>query len=186
VGGEDTHIAGTAGRYALALFDLAREQGELVQTAEALAALRMLLDESAELRQFTRSPIFSAEDQARAVSAIAAKAEFPALTTKFLLLLVRNRRLFVLSDIIAGFQSLYTASRDELRAEVTSAIPLNDGLVEELLASLKAKTGKDVLLNQKVDQAILGGLVVKIGSRMIDSSIRTKLNNLKIAMKEVG
>lgn len=184
--GEDTLISGMAGRYATALFDLARDQGELDQTAEALARVQSLLNESAELRQFTRSPIFSAEDQARVLTAIAEKGELPALTTKFLLLLVRNRRLFALHDIISGFQSLYTASRDELRAEVTSAIPLGDPLVEELLATLKAKTGKDVLLNQKVDPAILGGLVVKIGSRMVDSSIRTKLNNLKIAMKEVG
>lgn len=186
MGGEETRIAGTAVRYALALFELAREQGELEQTASALVGLRSLLQESGDFRQFTRSPIFSADDQARAVAAIAAKAEFPTLTTNFLLLLVRNRRLFLLSDIIAGFSSLYTASRGQLRAEVTSAIPLNDALVEELLVSLKAKTGKDVLLNQKVDPSILGGLVVKIGSRMVDSSIRTKLNNLKIAMKEVG
>ena len=175
-----------AGRYATALFELARDQGELERTETALAGLAALLDESADLRRFVRSPVFSAQDQARVVAAIAAKAGMGTLAANFLQLVVKNRRLFALGDIIAGFRKLAAQSRGELTAEVTAAIPMSDALTQELKATLKAKTGKDITLRTKVDPAILGGLIVKIGSRMVDSSIRTKLNNLKIAMKEVG
>lgn len=184
--GEDTYIAGMAGRYATALFELAREQNELEATAAALAQLKAVLSESDELRQFVRSPIFSAEQQGNVIGGIAEKADLPLLTKNFLHLLVRNRRLFALQDIIANFLKLMAGGRNELTAEVTTAIPLTDAHTQELIATLKAKTGKDVILNEKVDPALLGGLIVKIGSRMIDSSIRTKLNNLKIVMKEVG
>jgi F-type H+-transporting ATPase subunit delta len=186
VAGEDTLVAGMAGRYATALFELARETGELDATEAVLVNLEALLDESADLRRFVRSPVFSAQDQDRVVTALAEKAGMNALTSNFLQLLVKNRRLFALADIIAGFRKLSAQNRGELTAEVTAAIPMSDALTQELVATLKAKTGKDVILHTKIDPSILGGLIVKIGSRMVDSSIRTKLNNLKIAMKEVG
>jgi F-type H+-transporting ATPase subunit delta len=145
-----------------------------------------LLDESEDLTSLVRSPIFSAAEQSRALAAIAKQADVPTLTSNFLQLLVRNRRLFALRHIIAGFRNLAADYRGELTAEVTSAIALSKPQADELKATLKAKTGKSITLIENVDPAVLGGLVVRIGSRMVDSSIRTKLNSLKIAMKEVG
>ena len=175
-----------AGRYATALFELARDEKKLDETAEALDGVEALLGESEDLTRLVRSPIFSASEQASVLRAIAKAASMPPLTANFLQLLVKNRRLFALRDIIAGFRKLLAEHRNEITAEVISAIPLSDEQTEELKATLRAKTGKDILLKRYVDPALLGGLIVKIGSRMIDSSIRTKLASLKIAMKEVG
>lgn len=183
---EDTHVSGVAGRYATALFELAREQNEIDATETELIRLEGLLKESETLRNFVRSPLFSASDQSQVVALISDKADLGELTRHFLQLLVKNRRLSTLGNIIVGFRKLAVSARNELSAEVISAIPLEDAHVQNLKAELQARTGKTITLNSKVDQTILGGLVVKIGSRMIDSSIRTKLNNLKIAMKEVG
>ena len=175
-----------AGRYATALFELAREENKLEETERGLAGLSASLDESEDLRRLVRSPIFSAAEQSKALARIAKQAGLPALTANFLLLLVKNRRLFALRDIIEGFRKLSADHRGELTADVTSAVALSEPQADELKATLKAKTGKSITLIEKVDPAILGGLVVKIGSRMVDSSIRTKLYNLKYAMKEVG
>jgi F-type H+-transporting ATPase subunit delta len=175
-----------AGRYAIALFDLAVEEERIDEVETALARIEDLLKESPDFARLVRSPVFSSEEQARALAAIAAHAEITGLTANFLQLLVKNRRLFALRDIVAGFRRLVADHRGEVTAEVTSAIPLSAAQVEELKATLKAKTGKAVTLNATVDPAILGGLIVKIGSRMVDTSIRTKLNTLKYAMKEVG
>lgn len=175
-----------AGRYATALFELARDEDKLDETAAALAELEALLNESPELTRLVRSPIFSAAEQAGALEAVGTQAAIPALTGNFLQLLVKNRRLFALRDIIHGFRALLANHRGEVQAEVTSAVPLSDQQTDDLKATLKAKTGKDVTLTQSVDPSLLGGLIVKIGSRMVDSSIRTKLNSMKIAMKEVG
>ena len=175
-----------AGRYATALFDLAREQGKLEETEEALARLSASLDESEDLARLVRSPIFSADEQSAALAAMSKQAGLPALAANFMQLLVKNRRLFALRDVIAGFRRLAADHRGELTADVTSAVALSKTQADELKATLKAKTGKSITLVEKVDPAILGGLVVKVGSRMVDSSIRTKLQNLKYAMKEVG
>lgn len=175
-----------AGRYATALFELALDENKLDETAAALGGLEELLNESADLTRLVRSPIFSAPEQASAIAAIAQQASLPPLTANFLQLLVKNRRLFALRDIISGFRKLLAHHRNEVTADVTSAVALTDAQTEELKAVLKAKTGRDITLNTHIDPSILGGLIVKIGSRMVDSSIRTKLNNLKIAMKEVG
>jgi F-type H+-transporting ATPase subunit delta len=175
-----------AGRYAIALFDLALDEGRLDEVEGALAQIEAMLAESPDFARLVRSPVFSSEDQARALMAVAAATGVTGLTANFLQLLVRNRRLFALRDIIAGFRRLLADHRGEVTAEVTSAIPLSASQVDELKASLKAKTGKDVTLILTVDPSILGGLIVKIGSRMVDTSIRTKLNALKFAMKEVG
>jgi F-type H+-transporting ATPase subunit delta len=175
-----------AGRYATALFELARDENKLEETEEALAALSTALDESDDLARLVRSPIFSAAEQSDALGGLAKQAGLPAMASNFLQLLVKNRRLFALRDIIAGFRRLAADHRGELTADVTSAVALNQTQTDELKATLKARTGKSITLIETVDPAILGGLVVKIGSRMVDSSIRTKLNNLKYAMKEVG
>ena len=175
-----------AGRYATALFELARDEQKLDETAEALRNIKTLLDNSDDMARLVRSPIFSAGEQSAALSAIAGQAAIPPLTANFLQLLVRNRRLFALRDIIAGFGKLLANHRNEVVAEITSAISLTGEQTEELKATLRAKTGKDILVNMRVDPALLGGLVVKIGSQMIDASIRTRLNSLKNAMKEVG
>lgn len=175
-----------AGRYAIALFDLAVEEDRIEEIEAALARIDELLKESPEFNRLVRSPVFSSEDQARALAAVASHAEIAGVTANFLQLLVKNRRLFALRDIIAGFRRLVADHRGEVTAEVTSAIALTETQVEELKATLKAKTGKVVTLTVSVDPALLGGLIVKIGSRMVDTSIRTKLNTLKYAMKEVG
>jgi F-type H+-transporting ATPase subunit delta len=175
-----------AGRYATALFELARDENKLEETAAALDGLESLLAESEELNRLVRSPVFSSQEQSSVIDAIANAANIPQMTANFLRLLVKNRRLFALSDIIAGFRKLLAEHRNESIAEVISAIPLSNEQTEDLKATLRAKTGKDIILDARVDPALLGGLIVKIGSRMIDSSIRTKLNSLKIAMKEVG
>jgi F-type H+-transporting ATPase subunit delta len=186
VAGETTLVAGMAGRYATALFELAREENKLEETEQALIRLSALLDESEDLARLVRSPIFSADEQSAALAAISKQAGPPTLAANLLQLLVKNRRLFALRDIIAGFRKLAADHRGELTADVTSAVSLSEAQADELKATLKAKTGKSITLIEKVDPAILGGLVVKIGSRMVDSSIRTRLNNLKYAMKEVG
>lgn len=175
-----------AGRYAIALFDLALEEEKIEEVETALGRIDDLFTQSPDFARLVRSPIFSAEEQARAMSALASHVEITGLTANFLQLLVKNRRLFALKDIIAGFKRLVADHRGEMTAEVVSAIPLSEAQAEELKATLKAKTGKKIDLKLSVDPAILGGLIVKIGSRMVDTSIRTKLNSLKFAMKEVG
>jgi F-type H+-transporting ATPase subunit delta len=184
--GETTLVAGIAGRYAIALFELARDENKLDETAQELTGLQALLDESEDFARLVRSPIFSAAEQTQAVAEIAQKAGLSPLTANFLKILAKNRRLFTLTGVIAGFRKLLADHRNELEADIASAVPLTDAQTEELKATLKAKTGKDISLNSRVDPALLGGLIVKIGSRMIDNSVRTKLNNLKMAMKEVG
>jgi F-type H+-transporting ATPase subunit delta len=184
--GETTLVGGMAGRYATALFELARDENKLDETETALTGLSASLDESEDLRRLVRSPIFSAAEQSAALGGIAKQASLPTLTANFLQLLARNRRLFALRNMIIGFRKLSAEYRGEVTAYVTSAVALSAEQRDELKATLKAKTGKTVTLIESVDPAILGGLVVTVGSRMVDSSIRTKLNTLKIAMKEVG
>jgi F-type H+-transporting ATPase subunit delta len=184
--GETTLVAGIAGRYATALFDLAREENQLDEMADALRGLQKLLTESRDFARLVASPVFSTAEQSAALAAISTQASIPQLAANFLQLLVRNRRLFILGDVISGYLKLLARHRNEVTADVTSAIALTDEQAEELKATLKAKTGRTITLNARVDPTILGGLIVKIGSRMVDSSVRTKLNNLKIAMKEVG
>ncbi len=184
--GDTTLVAGIAGRYATALFELARDENILDEMAESLTGIDTLIAESTDFARLVNSPIFSAAEQSDAIAAIAAKAGIANMTANFLQLLAKNRRLFVLRGVISAFRTLLANHRNQLTADVTSAIALTDEQTEELKATLKARTGRDVSLNRRVDPALLGGLVVKIGSRMVDSSVRTKLNNLKIAMKEVG
>lgn len=174
-----------AGRYATALFDLALEAGAVERVEAELGQIEAMLQESAELRRLVRSPVFSAEDQARALAAVLEKAQITGLTANFIGLITRNRRLFALTDMIAAFRSLAAQHRGEITAEVTSATALSDAQTSALNTVLSAALGQNVKMRIDVDPALLGGLVVKVGSRMVDSSLRTKLNSLKVAMREV-
>ena len=183
---DDPMMASVAGRYASALFELASEEKKLAEVEADVAAVGRLLDESQDLVRMVRSPVFSADDQGKAIAAIAAKAGLQPLVANFLRLLARNRRLFALIDILKAFRAILARHRGEVTADVTSAHPLTETQRNSLVDTLSASVGgKRVQINTKVDPAILGGLVVKMGSRMIDSSLRTKLNSLRIAMKEV-
>lgn len=183
--GDDSIVSGAAGRYATALFDLAKEEGALDTVAADLNRFDGMLTESKDLERLVRSPVFSADDQGKALSALLGKAGLSGLAVNFFKLLAANRRLFVVRDVIKGFRALLARERGETSAEVTSAHALTDQQLAELKSALKATAGRDVRIETRVDPSILGGLVVKLGSRMIDSSLKTKLNNLKFAMKEV-
>lgn len=177
---------GMAGRYAAALFELASEQSKLAEVESDLVKVQQLLDESDDLRRLVRSPVFSAEEQSRALTAVLSKAGVGPLSENFFRLIARNRRLFASSDMIKAFRALAARSRGEETAEITSAVALNDAQLSELKTTLRAAIGKDVQLDTRVDPSLIGGLVVKIGSRMIDSSLRTKLDGLKVALKATG
>lgn len=178
--------SGVAGRYAAALFDLAREQGELDGVAKDLDKVQAMLDQSADLKRLVNSPAFAAEEQDRALKAVMDWASVGATTSNFLRVVARNRRLFAAEDMIKGFRQQLAAHRGEIAAEVQSAQPLSDEQLGALKEKLKSSFGKDVQLNAKVDPSLLGGLVVKVGSRMFDSSLRTKLMNLKVVLKGTG
>jgi F-type H+-transporting ATPase subunit delta len=175
--------SGLAGRYAVALFELARDQDALDVVAGDLEGLRALLGESADLTRLIKSPVLSREDQERAMGAVAARAGFHDLTRRFLGLLAQKRRLFALPEIIDGYIALLAEHRGEVGAELVSAVPLSEEQVAAVRAQLAAWAGKEVRLVTSVDPALLGGLIVRIGSRMIDASLRTKLHQLELAMK---
>lgn len=179
-------MASMAGRYAAALFDLAKEERQLPRLEADLAAFQSMLDQSADLRRLVRSPVISAEDQARALDAILAKARLSDVTANFLRLIARKRRLFAVADMIRDFRALLARERGEVSADVASAHPLTPDQLAALKDALRVQIGKNVQVNTRVDPALLGGLIVKVGSKMIDSSLRTKLNNLKVAMKGLG
>ncbi|KZK87370.1 ATP synthase subunit delta [Pseudovibrio sp. W64] len=179
-------ISGVALRYASALLDLAEEQGATAEVEKGLDQFEALLNESADLDRLIKSPVFSADAQLKAISAILEKAGISGLTANFVKLVAQNRRLFAVPGMIQGFREQLAAKRGEVTALVTSATELNAEHVAALKEALNASTGKNVKIVVKVDSSILGGLIVKIGSRMIDTSLRTKLNSLKFAMKEVG
>lgn len=181
-----TVISGVAERYASALFELARDETALDEVAADLSTFTAMMAESEDLTRLVRSPVFSSEDQTRGISAVLDKAGIGVLTANFIKLVARNRRLFVLSDTITSFRQMLARERGEITATVTSAEPLSETQVTALRAALKDAMGKDVTLNQAVDASLIGGLVVQVGSRMVDTSLRTKLNAMKFAMKEAG
>ena len=183
---DDTNTASVPGRYASALFELAREQKQLPTVETDLGRFEALLNGSADLQRLVRSPAFSGNEQSKAITAVLAKANIGGLAGNFLSLLAKNRRLFAVSDMIKAFRAIAARERGEVTAEVTSAQPLSDAQTTALRDQLKTTVGKAVSLQTKVDPSLLGGLIVKIGSRMIDSSLRTKLSMLKVAMKGTG
>ena len=180
------HISGVAERYASSLFELALEASAVESVGSDLDQFQAMIDSSDDMKRLVTSPVFSAADQRNAVSALAAKAGLGELTTNFLKVVAGNRRLFAVSGMIAGYRDIAARHRGELTADVASAHELDEEQTNQLKAALKDITGKDVTINVTVDPSILGGLIVKVGSRQIDSSLRTKLSTLKLALKEVG
>jgi F-type H+-transporting ATPase subunit delta len=174
------------GRYATALFELASEADAIDQIESDFDGFDRMLDDSPDLTRLVRSPVFSTHQQIRALGAVLEAAGAAELTSNFLKLVARNRRLFAVRDMIAAFRMLVAAHRGEVSAEVVSAHELSPDQVRALKAELKAAGDREVKLTQRVDPAILGGLIVKVGSRMIDNSLRTKLQSLKLAMKGTG
>jgi F-type H+-transporting ATPase subunit delta len=181
-----TGASGLAGRYATALFELASEQKALDAVANDLKALRQMTAESADLARLIASPVIAREDQAKAITALAERAEFHALTRNIMGVLAMNRRLFTLSGVIDGYLGLLAQSRGEVTADVTSAAPLSETQISAVAEALRQALGSKVMVNTKVDKRLLGGLVVRVGSRMVDSSLRTKLQKLQLAMKGIG
>ena len=175
--------ASLSGRYALALFELARDGKQIDSVGAGLATLKRALAESADLRTLTSSPLIGRDDAGRAIAAVAQSLKLDSLTTNFVGVLAQNRRLFQLPAVIRAYETLVSNHKGETRAEVTSAHPLDAQQIEALKAKLKTRIGRDVAVDLAVDPAILGGLVVQIGSQMIDGSIRTRLNSLAQAMK---
>ena len=178
--------SGVAGRYANALFELAKEQKALESVAGDLNRFNEALDAFADLKRLVKSPVFTAEEQGRALAVILDQLRIEGLTKNFLLLVAKNRRLFATPDMIRAFRAMLAHHRGETSAMVTAASKLTDGQITALKQALKAALGQEVMLEERVDPGLLGGLVVKVGSRMVDTSLRTKLNALKVAMKEVG
>jgi len=174
-----------AGRYAGALFELALEEKATDTVRRELDQFDALIAESPDLNRLVRSPVFGADEQLKALSAILTKAGLSGITANFLRVITTNRRLFAVRDMIRAYRALVAKNKGEVVAQVTVAEPLNDQNKEALKGALKTVTGgKDIDMDVTIDPAIIGGLVVKVGSRMVDSSLRTKLNSIKIAMKE--
>lgn len=184
--GEEPIVSGMAGRYATALFELAREENAIDQVMAELDRFDALIAESSDLLRLVRSPVFGAEEQQKALAAVLDRAGISGIAVNFLRLVTANRRLFAVRDMIRALRVLVARHKGEVTAQVTVAEPLADRHVSALKDALKSVTGKDVTLDVRVDAAIIGGLVVKIGSRMVDASLKTKLNSIKHAMKEVG
>jgi F-type H+-transporting ATPase subunit delta len=174
-----------AGRYAHALFELALEAKATDAVKSDLDTFDAMLAESADLTRLVRSPVFGVDEQLKALGAILEKAGISGLAANFLRVVTTNRRLFAVRDMIRAYRALVARHKGEVHAQVTVAEPLNANNVDALKGALKNVTGgKDIDLDVKVDPAIIGGLIVKVGSRMVDSSLRTKLNAIKFAMKE--
>ena len=175
--------ASLSGRYATALFGLARDSGKLAEVSDSLSGLRQALVDSADLKRLVGSPLVGRTDAGRAMAAAAQSMGLDPITTRFVGVLAENRRLAALDRIIRDFNMLAARHRGESSAEIVSAHPLDDGQMAALKARLKSMVGSEVAVDAKVDPKILGGLIVRIGSRQIDGSIRTKLNALATAMK---
>jgi F-type H+-transporting ATPase subunit delta len=179
-------MASMAGRYAAALFEVARAEKLLGQVEHDLESFAGMLEDSEDLQRLVRSPVIAAPDQLKALGALLDRAGIAGLTANFLLLIVRNRRLFAVADMIAHFRALLAIERGEISAEVTTAHALATEQMQLLTDTLSAAFSKEVSIKARVDANLLGGMVVKVGSKMIDSSLKTKLNNLKVAMKGIG
>ena len=175
--------ASLAGRYASALFDLARDQKQIESVAKSLEALSQALFDSREFAELVTSPLVSREDAGKAFSALAPQLGLDPITANFLGVLARNGRKKELRSVIRAFRRLAAEHRGETSAEIATARPLNDDQLAQLRAQLRTRAGRDVNIDATVDPNILGGMVVKLGSQQIDASIRTKLNRLAAAMK---
>src|SRR5262249_32376526 len=186
VAARSNEAGGLAARYAAALFELADAHRAIDRVAADLTELRSMIDGSEALRSLIRSPILSRDEQGRAMAALAQQAGISDLVRKFVGLVARNRRLFALPQMIEEFLAELARRRGEIRAEVTAAKPLNEQQRTSLAEAIRRSMGGKVAVDVKVDPALIGGLVVKVGSRLVDSSLKTKLQRLQLAMKGVG
>jgi F-type H+-transporting ATPase subunit delta len=175
-----------AERYAGALLELARENKSMESVERSLDKFQGLLRDSADLRRFVLSPMFSSAEQQQGLSAILKSAGIAGLPRDFLLVLAKNRRLFAVENVIKAYKSLCAKERGEIEAEVMSAVPLTKAQVQDLTDTLRQKLGKTPKLTETVDPKLLGGLIIRVGSQMIDTSLRTKLKNLEKVMKEAS
>ena len=182
-GSEGPLLAGVAGRYALALFELARDEKQIDDVARNLDAFDSLYRDSADLQRLVKSPAFSAEAQSAAIGAILDKAGIKGLAANFIRLAASHRRLFALPDMIRAYRERVREAKGIVRAEVRVAEKPSDALVSEIKATLKEVAGAEVDLDLTVDPSLIGGMVVKIGSRMVDASLKTKLNGIRLAMQ---
>ena len=178
-------VSGLGERYATALYELADEQKLLDAVADDLRALRRMIGESADLKRLIRSPVLSRAEQGHAVTALAQQAQFQTLVRNILGLMAKNRRLFVLPEMIESFLATLAARRGEVTAEVVSARPLSEAQRQALDEHLRRAVGGKVAIETRVDPSLLGGLIVKLGSRMVDASLSSKLQRLQLAMKGV-
>jgi F-type H+-transporting ATPase subunit delta len=186
VAGAEPIISGMAGRYANALFELALDNKAVDAVKTDLDRFDGLVDQSEDLARLVRSPVFGADEQTRALTAVLDKVGIGGLTAQFLKVVASNRRLFAVREMVRAYRALVARHHGEVTAQVTVAETLSDAHRAAIMDALNSVTGKKVDLDVKVDPTIIGGLVVKLGSRMVDSSLRTKLNSIKHAMKEVG
>ena len=183
----DTIVSGAAGRYASALFSLAQDHRQIETVADSLSRFDALVAESPDLERLVRSPVFSAANQLKALDAVLTQADIGGVAANFIKLVASKRRLFLIREMIADYRKLYDAYRGVARAEVTSAAPLSEANLAALKDSLRAISGgREVDLSLKLDPSVIGGLIVQLGSRMVDGSLRTKLNAIRLSMKEVG
>jgi F-type H+-transporting ATPase subunit delta len=183
---DQTLVSGVAGRYATALFELASEASAIDAVSADLDAFSAMIAESDDLKRLISSPVFTAEEQVSAITALLAKAGIGGIAGNFIGFVASKRRLFALSGMIRGYRALVAEAKGIVSAEVTVAEEPSAKRLDEIRATLKDVAGKDVAVAIKVDPAIIGGLVVKMGSRMVDASLKTKLNSIRLAMKEVG
>ncbi|MBB4955620.1 F-type H+-transporting ATPase subunit delta [Agrobacterium vitis] len=179
-------ISGVAERYASSLFELALEAGSIDAVAADLDRFKAMIEVSDDLKRLVSSPIFTSDDQASAVAALCDHAKIGTLARNFLKVVASNRRLFAVPGMIAAFGEITARHRGEVAADVVTAHALTPAQETELKEALNSVTGKTVTVRVNVDPSLLGGLIVKIGSRQIDTSLRTKLSTLKLALKEVG
>ncbi len=183
---EEPIVSGMAGRYATALYDLALEARALDSVKADLDRFDALVEGSPDLQRLVRSPVFTAEQQKNALATILEKAEIGGLAANFLGLVAKKRRLFAVREMVRAFRAFVARHKGETRAEVTVAEPLSENHQNALKAALMSATKKkDVMLDIRVDPTIIGGLIIRLGSRMVDASLKTKLNSIKLAMKEV-
>lgn len=181
-GSEGALVSGVAGRYALALFELARDEKQVDDVSQNLDRFESLYNDSDDLRRLVKSPAYSAEQQEAAIVAILSKAGISGLAANFIKLVASNRRLFALPDMIRGYREKVRESKGIVRAEVRVAEKPSDALLKDIEQTLREVAGSEIQLDLKVDPSLIGGLVVKIGSRMVDASLRTKLNGIRLAM----
>lgn len=180
---EDPSVSGVSGRYATALFELARDEKSIDAVKADLDKFEALLTESADLKRLVRSPVFAADVQQKALAAVLDKAGIGGLAGNFIRLAASNRRLFALPDMIDAFRALVQDSKGIVRAQVRVAERPSDAVIEEIKASLRDIAKADVDVDLVVDPSLIGGLVVKMGSRMVDASLKTKLNGIRLAMR---